>query len=87
MRRPVFIGGNMYINIIELLESIKDACIKQTSCENCPFAGAYKHKGDNTNFYYCRIAEMPTGWQIDSGCDAEILRDISDLEKYYNMEV
>ena len=37
-RGPYFLkGGDMYINIIELLESIKEACEKQTSCDECPF--------------------------------------------------
>lgn len=75
----------MYINIIELLECIKEACHK-TECESCPFSGTYSHKGEDSDFYYCKIAGTPNYWQIDSGADAEVLCDIRDFERYYNMK-
>lgn len=74
----------MYINIIELLESIKEACHK-TECKACPFSGTYSHMGDNADFYYCRIAGTPNYWQIDSARDPEVLCDVSDFEKRYIM--
>lgn len=71
----------MHINIIEVLESIKESCGKHTTCERCRFAGSYRHKGHNAVFYYCRIADTPSDWQIDSGSDVEIMRDVNELIK------
>lgn len=67
----------MYINIIELLESIKEACEKQTSCNECPFL----------KDHYCSIYNTPGDWQIDSLRDPEILCNVSDFESDYIMEV
>lgn len=58
----------MYINIIELLESIKEACQKAV-CKDCPLSGTYRHKGESRDYYYCRIAGEPDEWQIDSAYD------------------
>jgi len=68
----------MYIDIIELLESIKEDCHK-TECKNCPFSGTYSHRGDNAAFYYCRIAGTPNYWQIDSAGDDEVLCNVKDI--------
>lgn len=73
----------MYINIIELLESIGEACAKQTSCEECPFMRDY---GDPER-YNCGINDTPDRWRIDSAYDAEVLLDVTDFEKKYIMEV
>ena len=76
-----------YFNIIEVLESIKEACGKRSTCKDCPFSATYRHKGDCIDIYYCKIAEMPNGWQIDSVQDAEVLCDVTVFAKYYNGEV
>lgn len=75
----------MYINIIELLESISKACMNNL-CKDCPFSETYRRKGDDTDIYYCKLAEMPAGWQIDSARNAEVLCDITDFVRYYNMK-
>jgi hypothetical protein len=76
----------MYIDIIELLEVIKEAC-RKNECKDCPFSGTYSHMGDNAAFYYCRIADTPNEWQIDSAGDDEVLYDIKDFEKVlYDVE-
>lgn len=75
----------MNLNIIELLERIKESCHK-TECAACPFSGTYSHLGNDTDFYYCRIAGTPNYWQIDSGADAEVLCDVTDFVRYMYIE-
>ena len=73
----------MYINIVELLEWIKEACGKQAGCEDCPLSKEY---GDPAR-HYCSIYDRPDRWQIDSTQDPEVLFDVTDIEKRYIMEV
>ena len=61
-------GGNMYINLTAIMETIKDQCEKQTCCNHCPFSATYRRKGDNHDMYYCKISGLPDEWQIDSAC-------------------
>lgn len=49
--------------------------------------GCRNRMGECIDIYYCKIAEIPNGWQIDSVRDAEVLCDVTVFAKYYNVEV
>lgn len=66
-----------YINIIELLDSVKDICRKQSYCRDCPLSLSYTHANDDRKYYYCSLEGTPERWQIDS---------VNDGAVYYKVE-
>ena len=66
----------MYINIIALLDSVKDICTKQSFCGDCPLSLSYTHENESKKYYYCALEELPEKWQIDSRNDDAVFYKI-----------
>lgn len=66
----------MYINIIALLDSVKDICTKQSFCRDCPLSLSYTHENCDKKYYYCRLEDTPDRWQIDCRNDDAVFYKI-----------
>ena len=66
----------MYINIIALLDSVKDICTKQSFCRDCPLSLSYTHENCDKKYYSCRLEDTPDRWQIDCRNDDAVFYKI-----------